>query len=80
MEEFGTLDISEKTIAILGERWCPQAAKQGGNKSSGKFACNIWKQRIERPTVEGVSTRSRNGAPSRKGCVASGQMTKASLK
>ena len=28
--------------------------------------------------VGGVSTKSRNGAPSRKGCVVTGQMTKAS--
>ena len=27
MEEFDTLDSSEKTIAILGDRWWPQAAK-----------------------------------------------------
>ena len=34
MEEFGTLDISEKTIAILGDRWWPQGAKQEGDKIS----------------------------------------------
>ena len=28
MEEFDTLDSSEKTIVILGDRWWPQAAKQ----------------------------------------------------
>ena len=28
MEQFGTLDSSEKTIAILGERWWPEKAKQ----------------------------------------------------
>ena len=33
-EEFGTLDSSEKTIAILGDRWCPQAARQEGDKIS----------------------------------------------
>ena len=32
-----------------------------------QFLCNIWKKREERPNVEGVSTRSRNGAQSRKG-------------
>ena len=32
-EEFDTLDSSEKTIAILGDRWWPQAAKQEGDKS-----------------------------------------------
>ena len=38
------------------------------------------KKRNERPNVGGVSIRSRNGAPSRKGCVVNGQMTKASNK
>ena len=42
-----------------------------------KVACDIWKKRTERPNIGGVSTRSRNGAPSRKGCVVSGQTTKA---
>ena len=42
--------------------------------------CNIWKMRNERPNVGGVSIRSRNGAPSRKGCVVNGQMVKTSRK
>ena len=41
MEKFGTLNIiinsSEKTIAILGDRWWPQTAKQEGDKISKKF-------------------------------------------
>ena len=41
---------------------------------------HIWKNRNERPNVGGVSIRSRNGAPSRKGCVVNGQITKASNK
>ena len=44
MEKFGTLDSSEKTIAILGGRWWPQTAKQEGDKTSEKFICNIWKK------------------------------------
>lgn len=80
MEEFGTLDSSEKTIAILGDRWWPQTAKQVGDKISKKFLCNIWTKRNEHPNVGGVSLRSRNGAPSRKGCVVNGLMTKASNK
>ena len=28
MEEFGRPESSEKTIAILGDRWWPQTAKQ----------------------------------------------------
>ena len=80
MEKFGTLDSSEKTIAILGDRWWPQTAKQKGDKISKQFICNIWKKRNGRPNVGGVSIRSGNGAPSRKGCVVNGQMTKASKK
>ena len=54
MEKFGTLDInSEKTMAILGDRW-PQTAKQQGDKISKKFLCKIWKKRNERPNVGGV--------------------------
>ena len=33
------------------------------------------KKRNERPNIGGVSVRSRNGAPLRKGCVVNGQMT-----
>ena len=28
MEKFGRLESSEKTIAILGDKWWPQTAKQ----------------------------------------------------
>ena len=66
---------------VRGERWWPQTAKQEGDKIRIKFLCNIWeKERNERPTVGGVSTRSRDAAPSRKGCVFNGQMTKATNK
>ena len=74
-EVWYTLDGSEKTIAILGHRWWPQTAKQAkqqGDKISKKFQCNIWKKRNERPNVGGVSIRSRNGAPSHKGCAVNG--------
>ena len=30
MEEFGKLENSEKTIAILGDSWWPQTAKRDG--------------------------------------------------
>ena len=80
MEEFGRPESSEKTIAILGDRWRPQTAKQDGDRISKQFLCNIWKKRHERSNVGGVSIRSRNGAPSRKGRVVNGQMTKASNK
>ena len=32
METLGTLDISEKTIAVLGDRWWAQTAKREGDK------------------------------------------------
>ena len=61
MEKFSTLDSSEKTIAILGDRWWPQTAKQQGGKISKKFLCNIWKKRDERPNIGGISIRSTVG-------------------
>ena len=72
MEEFGRLESSEKTIAILGDRWWPQTAKSDGDRISKQFLCSIWKKRNERSNVGGVSIRSRNGAPFRKGCVVNG--------
>ena len=80
MENFGTIDSSENNIAILGIRCRPHTAKREGDKMSKIYLCNIWKKRNERPNVGGVSIKSRNGAPSRKGCVVNGQMTKASKK
>ena len=53
MEEFGRLESSEKTIAILGNRWWPQTAKQDGDRISS-LSSNMWKKRIERPNVEGL--------------------------
>ena len=77
----GRLDSSEKTIAILGDRWWPQAAKQVEDETSKTNLCNTWKQRKESPYVKrGVSIRSKNGAPSRKGYVINGRMTEASDK
>ena len=80
MEELGRLESSEKTIVILGDRWWPQTAKRDGDRISKQFLRSVWKKPNERPNVGGVSNRSRNGAPSRKGCVVNGQMTKASNK
>ena len=34
MEEFGRLESSDKTIAILGDRWWPHTAKQDGDRMS----------------------------------------------
>ena len=44
MEKFGTLDSSEKTIAIPGDRCWPQTAKQQGDKINKKqVMCNMKK-------------------------------------
>ena len=80
IENFDTLDSSEKTIAIVGDRWWPQAAKQEGDKISKTFLCNLWKKSSGHPNVGGFSIGSRNGAPSRTGCAVNGQMTMASNK
>ena len=79
MEGLDALDNSEKTIAILGDRWWPQAARLEGDKTCGKKknVFSTWERRDERPNVGGVSIRSRNVARSRKGCVVNGPMTKA---
>ena len=69
IEDFGRLEGSEKTIAILGDGWWPQTAKQDGDRISKQLLCNMWKKGDERPNVGGVSVRRRNGASSRKGCV-----------
>ena len=37
MEEFGTLDSCEQTIAILGDRWRSQAATQEEDSISAKI-------------------------------------------
>ena len=80
MEGFGGLESSEKTIAVLGGRWWAQTANQDGDRIRKQFLCSIWTKRNERPQVGGVPTRSRNGAPSRKGCVVNGQLTTTSNK
>ena len=77
---FRRLESSEKTIAILGDRWLRQTVKHDGDGISKHFLCHTWKKCNERPNVGVVSIRSRNGAPSRKGCVVNGQMTKVNNK
>ena len=61
IESFDALDSREKTIAILGDRWWPQTAKQDGDKICKRFLCDVWKKRNERLNVERVSIRSTNG-------------------
>ena len=64
--KFGSLDGSEKTITILGDRWWSQTTKQEGEKISKQFRVIYGKNIMSAQNVGGVSTRSRNGAPSRK--------------
>ena len=85
MGNFGTLENSERTIAILGARWWPQTIKQEGDKLKPKkneILPTIWKKRHERPTTEvtRLCIESRNGAPSRKRFMVDGQIAKASNK
>ena len=55
MEKFGTLNSSEKTIAILGDRWWPQTAKQERDKVRQTFyVIDGGKKRNERPNIGGV--------------------------
>ena len=68
MEEFGRLEGSEQTIAILGGRWWPQAAKQEGDKISKQFHVlygkSVKSAKMLEVSLLGVGM---NGAPSRKG-------------
>ena len=41
MEEFCRLESGEKTIAILGDRWWQQTARQDGDTISKQFLCII---------------------------------------
>ena len=69
MEKFSTIDISsERTFTIPGDRRRSQKAKQEGDKINKTLNVTYGKHFInECPNVEGVSVRSRNGAPSRRG-------------
>ena len=51
MGEFGRPESSEKTIAILGDRWWSKKAKQERDSISKQFICNTWKKRNEHPNV-----------------------------
>ncbi|CAB1117900.1 unnamed protein product [Ectocarpus sp. CCAP 1310/34] len=73
MDKFGKLDDSEKTITVIEDRWWAQEAVEDGDKMCKKFLCSLWQKRKELPNVGGVSSRGRNGAPSRKGRVVNGQ-------
>ena len=63
MEKFGTLESSEKTIAILGDRWWPQAVKQEGDKISKKihvtYGKNVMSAQMLEVSLLGVGTMLR---------------------
>ena len=51
MEKFGTLDSSEETVAILGDRWRPRTAEGEGDEISEKESypgrsCAFWANRF----------------------------------
>ena len=41
LKPFDALDSREKTIAMLGDRWWPQTAKQNENKIRRRFLCGM---------------------------------------
>ena len=45
-DRIGTVDSSDKTIAILGDRWWPQTAKQQGGKVSERNLCSIGSKNV----------------------------------
>ena len=52
MEKFDTIDRSEKTIAILGDRRWSQTAKQQGHNLSKTFLCNTGKNAMSAQMLE----------------------------
>ena len=63
MEKFGTLDSSEKTIAILGDRWWSHTAKQGGDEITKHiyvtYGKNVMSPKCWRCLLLGVGTAHR---------------------
>ena len=52
IEEFGTLDSSENTIAVLADRWWPQTAKQKEDKIITKNFVNYMKEHLSAHVLE----------------------------
>ena len=46
MEIFLTLDTTEKTIAVPGDRRGPKKAKQERDNICKNFLCNIWEKNV----------------------------------
>ena len=51
-ERCSTLDDSEKTFAILGDRWWPQTAKQEGGEANSFLKRNTWENVMNAQTFE----------------------------
>ena len=81
MEEFGRLEICEKTTAILGDRWWPQKANQDGDRISKQCTAMYGKSLMSAQTMEvsllGVGMMIRLV---RDACSMNGQKTKAKSK
>ena len=60
MVEFGILDSSKKTFAVLGDRWWPQAAKQEDDNISKSFYViygnNVVSAQMLEVSLSGVGT------------------------
>ena len=67
MEDFGTSD--RQPTAVEGRWLRPQAAKHGGDNMSKYFYVVYGNSAMSAQLLGGVAIRSRNGAPSRKGCL-----------
>ncbi|CAB1100190.1 unnamed protein product [Ectocarpus sp. CCAP 1310/34] len=55
MDKFGKLDNSEKTIAVIGDRWWAQEAVEDGDNMCKEFLRRLWQKRKELPNVGVVS-------------------------
>ena len=74
MEKFGRLESSEKTIAILEDRWWPQTAKQEEDRISKQFYV-IYGKSINTQTLEVSPLGVGKGVSSRMRCVVNDQTT-----
>ena len=77
---YTTIDNSEKAIAIYRRYMVARKGETKRDEASKSFfflpPCKTWKKRNECPNSGGISIKSSDGAPYRKGCMANGQMTK----
>ena len=72
MKKLRTLYSSEKRPLYWEKGGGHKRRNRKGIRQAQKYSCKIWKKCTERPHVGGASIRSRNDAPSPKGCVVNG--------